>query len=115
MQEAIIQVGKGVVLINVFTVTPDRQQELIEAWQRATEDVMRHEPGFVSANLHRSLDGTKVINYAQWQSLEAFNSMRRNPAAGAHMKALFQIGSSSPIVCEVVSVHTPQATGAEKP
>jgi hypothetical protein len=23
-------------------------------------------PGFISANLHTSLDGTRVINYAQW-------------------------------------------------
>jgi hypothetical protein len=25
---------------------------------------MRHRPGFISANIHASLDGTRVVNYA---------------------------------------------------
>ena len=41
---------------------------------------------FVSANLHKSLDGTKVVNYAQWQSLEAFEAMLGNDEAVVHMK-----------------------------
>ncbi len=60
-------------LINVFTVEPEDQQRLVELWQRATDEVMRHLPGFVSANAHRSLDGTKVVNYAQGESREAFD------------------------------------------
>jgi antibiotic biosynthesis monooxygenase (ABM) superfamily enzyme len=52
-------------LINVFTVDPKDQERLVELWQEGTEEVMRHLPGFISANVHRSLDGTKVINYAQ--------------------------------------------------
>ena len=51
---------KPVILINVFTVVPARQQKLIDLLTRATEDSVRHAPGFVSARLHRSLDGTKV-------------------------------------------------------
>ncbi|MGH3148690.1 MAG: antibiotic biosynthesis monooxygenase family protein, partial [Rubrobacter sp.] len=43
-------------------------------------------PGFVSANLHRSLDGTKVTNYAQWRSREDFEAMLENPAAAGHMR-----------------------------
>ena len=33
---------------------------------------MQHLPGFISASIHRSLDGTKVINYAQWRSQADF-------------------------------------------
>jgi hypothetical protein len=29
---------------------------------------MSRRPGYVSANIHRSLDGTTVADYAQWQS-----------------------------------------------
>ena len=54
-----------VTLINVFTVEPGNQDRLIEAWQRSTDEVIRHLPGCVSANIHASLDGTKVVNYAQ--------------------------------------------------
>jgi hypothetical protein len=45
-------------LINVFTVTRETQQPLVELLIKSTEQVMRHRPGFVSANIHASLDGT---------------------------------------------------------
>ena len=46
--EASIRADAGIVtLINVFTVDPSGQQQLIELWQTATEEVMRHQPGFV--------------------------------------------------------------------
>jgi hypothetical protein len=47
---------------------------------------MRKQPVFVSANIHKSLDGTQVTNYAQWRSPEAFEAMLRNPEAAEHMK-----------------------------
>ena len=53
-----------VTLINDFTVDQERQRELVEILVAATEQVMRHRPGFVSANIHASLDGTHVVNYA---------------------------------------------------
>jgi len=49
-----------VTLVNVFTVTPETQQQLVELLGRATEEVMRHRPGFVSANIHAGLDGTAL-------------------------------------------------------
>ncbi|MGH2913570.1 MAG: antibiotic biosynthesis monooxygenase family protein [Solirubrobacteraceae bacterium] len=94
-----------VTLINVFTVEPGDQQRLIERWQQATEQVLRHLPGFVSANLHRSLDGTKVINYAQWTSQEAFTAILQHPTAAPHLKELSEIGTAAPVLCDVVSVH----------
>ena len=61
-----------VTVINVFTVDPTNQHRLVELLTRATEGSVRHAPGFVSASLHRSLDGTKVTMYAQWRSVEAY-------------------------------------------
>jgi heme-degrading monooxygenase HmoA len=75
-----------VTLINVFTVEPENQQRLVDLLAEATEVVMSKLPGFVSANLHKSLDGTKVVNYAQWRSLEAFEAMLGNDGAVVHMK-----------------------------
>jgi heme-degrading monooxygenase HmoA len=94
-----------VTLINVFTVDPADQQELVERWKTATEEAMRHQPGFISASVHRSLDGTKVINYAQWESREAFTAMFQDPKASAEMARLAEIGRPDPVLCEVVSVH----------
>lgn len=54
-----------VTLINVFTVEPARQPELVQLLVTATEEVMQYQPGFVSANIHASTDGERVVNYAQ--------------------------------------------------
>jgi quinol monooxygenase YgiN len=89
-------------LINVFTVDPGQQQELVALLTDATEQTMKHLPGFISANIHRSLDGAKVVNYAQWESKEAFEAMRANPAAIPHMKAAAALAKFDPIMCEVV-------------
>jgi quinol monooxygenase YgiN len=74
-----------VTLINVFTVAPHEQQRLVEVLVDATQAVMRKQPGFVSANIHRSLDGRRVTNYAQWRSREAFEAMLQNQEAAEHM------------------------------
>ena len=52
-------------LINVFTVNPDNQQQLVDLLDEATTQVIRHQAGFISANIHASLDGTRVVTYAQ--------------------------------------------------
>jgi hypothetical protein len=44
-------------LINVFSVSPDHQQELANVLIEATEHTMRHLPGFISANIHTSFTG----------------------------------------------------------
>ena len=68
----------------------------------ATESTMKHLPGFVSATVHRSLDGAKVVNYAQWRSREDVAALMTHPEAVAHMKAAAVLASFEPILCEVV-------------
>ena len=106
MSEATIHSDSTLVtLINVFTVVPTNQQRLVELWQRATDEVMRHLPGFVSATIHRSLDGTKVVNYAQWESRAAFDAMFQHPDARAYLRQLSELGTPGPVLSDVVSVH----------
>lgn len=82
-----ISQSNGVVtLINVFTVAPEDQQRLLDLLVEATESVMNEPPGFVSANLHKSFDGTRVVNYAQWRSREALEVMLDDPEVIVHMK-----------------------------
>lgn len=87
--------------INVFTVEPEKQQQLITLLIEATEQTMKHMPGFVSASFHRSLDGKKVVNYAQWENLAAFEAMRKDPHAIPHMQAAGALAQFDPILCEV--------------
>lgn len=82
-----------VTLINVFTVEPQDQERLVKVLVEATEEVMNRQPGFVSANIHRSLDGTRVVNYAQWESQEAFEAMLEDPEANLHMQEAARIAS----------------------
>jgi len=91
-----------VTLVNVFTVGPEKQQRLLDLLVEATETVMNKQPGFVSANLHRSLDGTKVVNYAQWRSREAFEAMLQNPEAVPHLREAGEIAQKfEPFLYEV--------------
>lgn len=96
---AAIEKGSNVLtLINVFTVAPERQEELVRVLVEATEQTMKHLPGFVSANIHRSLDGKKVVNHAQWESKAAFEAMRTNPKAAPHMQAAAALAQFEPIL-----------------
>lgn len=66
----VIRVGGAVTQVNVFTVEPGRQQPLIDYLADAAR-VASEVPGWMSASLHRSLDGTRVVNYAQSEDADA--------------------------------------------
>jgi heme-degrading monooxygenase HmoA len=98
--------GPHTTLINVFTVVPERAKELAAALDDATERVMRFIPGFVSANIHVSVDGTRVVNYAQWESAEAYQAMMADPKAREHMGGAAALAVSfDPHFYSVESVH----------
>jgi antibiotic biosynthesis monooxygenase (ABM) superfamily enzyme len=92
-------------LLNVFTVEPARQRELVTILETATEEVMRRQPGFVSANIHASADGTRVVNYAQWATAEAFQAMLANPECAPHMDSARALADSDPHLYTVESTH----------
>ncbi|MEA5619038.1 nuclear transport factor 2 family protein [Cronbergia sp. UHCC 0137] len=61
-------------IIVVFQVETWKQQELLNNIVEYLESYVKHQPGFISSTLHRSLDGTRVVNYAQWESAEFFKN-----------------------------------------
>jgi len=95
---------KLVTLINVFTVEPANQQQLLELLARATESSVRHASGFISSSLHRGLDGTKVTMYAQWRSVEDYQAMRENPAPLPYLQQALAIARFEPGMYEVVEI-----------
>src|SRR4030081_1777115 len=99
--------NKPVTLINVFTVEPGKQQELIELLIQATEGSVRYAPGFISARLHRSLDGTKVTMYAQWRSISDYVAMRADPAPLLYLHQALAIAKLEPGMYEVVNTFAP--------
>jgi quinol monooxygenase YgiN len=59
-----------ITLINVFETKPEQQQALLDELSRFASSVVKEEPACLGAALHRSIDGTRVTNYAQWRSQE---------------------------------------------
>jgi quinol monooxygenase YgiN len=95
-------------LINVFTVDPANQQKLVELLTLATDGSVKNITGFISASLHRSIDGAKVTMYAQWRSAEDYQNMRNNPAASPYLEEALKIATFEPGMYEVVKTFLPE-------
>jgi quinol monooxygenase YgiN len=64
--------------ITTVKLPPDNQQEALDLMiERAR--FMTSQPGFVSINLHRSKDGSHLINYIQWTSPEKLKAAHQSP------------------------------------
>src|ERR1700676_2144947 len=95
-------------LINMFTVEPANQRRLVELLTEATEVSVGRAPGFVSASLHRSTDGTKVTMYAQWRSIDVYQGSVRNPGSLPFLEEALKIAKFDPGVYEVVRTFAPR-------
>jgi quinol monooxygenase YgiN len=105
-QDTVIRVGdEPVTLINVFDVDASKQQDLVSLLNEGAENVMRHRPGFVSVNVLASNDGTRVVNYAQWGSLDAVKATMADPEVQGYAKRAAELAQATPHVYSVVSVH----------
>jgi quinol monooxygenase YgiN len=89
-------------LINVFTVDPKDQQRLVDLLTQATDSIIKHLPGFVSTSIHKSADGARVVNYAQWRAKSDLEAMLNNPEAQAHIRPIMTIAQSDAHVYNVV-------------
>jgi quinol monooxygenase YgiN len=93
-------------LINVFTVEPEQAAQLASLLTSATEEVMQHVDGFISANIHLSADGIRVVNYAQWRDAAAMQAMLQDPTAREHMSKCAELAIGfDPQLYTVESVH----------
>jgi hypothetical protein len=101
--------ARHVTFIDVFMVEPINQQRLIELLTQVAESFARTAQGFVSGGLHRSLDGTKVTLYAQWQTMEDHDAMPKDPTRAALIKEAHTIACPDPIAYEVVETFSPPA------
>lgn len=93
-------------LVNVFTVAAEHQAKLYEHLIDMTESVIKYAPGFISANIHLSHDGTHVVNYAQWDSEDSFRAMRTDPRLEEHFTFCRRISTPEVIPCNVSYVSS---------
>ncbi|MDJ0690968.1 MAG: antibiotic biosynthesis monooxygenase [Xenococcaceae cyanobacterium MO_188.B32] len=64
-----------------FRMQPANQPRMIELAKENLVKAMKL-PGLISATFHRSLDGTRVINYGQWQDTETIENLKKQPGFG---------------------------------
>lgn len=83
-----------ITLITVFTVDPARQTELVDALDASTQKIFVTMPGLLSANLHVGIDGTRVINYAQWTSEQAYADAMSRDNLCEHLTEIASIAES---------------------
>jgi quinol monooxygenase YgiN len=101
-------------VINVFTVAPRDQARLVQLLTNATQSSVRHVPGFLSAALHRSLDGTKVTMYAQWRTVEDYQRMRSRSDTSPFLAEAMTIATFDTGLYEVVEIFHPEQTKAKR-
>ena len=71
--------GNGICTqITTVKLPPGNQDEVLKLMKERAR-FMATQPGFVSVNLHRSKDGTHVINYIQWTSEEELKAAHHSP------------------------------------
>ncbi len=86
----------AIVLINVFTCEPSSQDALMALLDDLTRNVMAGLHGFVSARLHKGLDGRHVANYAVWHSVEDWKAMTRHPDVVEAMRPILALATFQP-------------------
>ncbi len=69
-----------VVLINIFVVPEGTQDEVVKVWHDDA-DLMKAQPGFISAQLHRGTGSSRsIVNVAVWESTDALRAAITSPA-----------------------------------
>ena len=97
-----INANTGIVTqINVFTVPEGAQQALIDFLKEAATFASTT-PGWISASVHRSCDGTRVVNYAQSESPEAAKRIIDRLREGGWLDRNRALGEAHPGLYEVV-------------
>jgi quinol monooxygenase YgiN len=75
---AIRQDHSVVTQITTVKMPPDNQDEVLKLMKERAR-FMAKQPGFVSVNLHRSEDGSHVVNYIQWTDKERLAAAHHSP------------------------------------
>jgi quinol monooxygenase YgiN len=101
----IISGGEYATFINTFRCEPSDQDEVLRINVDIVEEVAKKAPGFISASIHRSMDGTRVVNYLQWESAEHLAAMQASSEFQAIARRFAGLIEFEPNECEVVLVR----------
>ena len=97
-KEKYMRISKEDNLVTLITSLrrPLSSSNFVDHWVRFTEEI-RNEPGYVGTALHKSTDGTRVINYAHWRSQAGFEGFLKR----------YRVTSRSSVRTPRASIPTP--------
>src|SRR5690242_20015423 len=88
-------------LINVLTVDPANQKQLLALLRANTDTVIRTLDGWVATELIASADGTRVIIHSQWRDTASVEAMRRDPRMVSYFPRIAALATFDSIVGDV--------------
>jgi quinol monooxygenase YgiN len=107
---ALIRAGDdGVTFVQVWNVDGPEAQKRWLAVMHESIQILQRKPGFVTMNLHTSIDGNRIAVYAQWASPETLEAAINDPAAKAAHDQMAKIGGSDGSLYTVESVYGPSS------
>jgi len=90
-------------VLSTFEVNPVNCQDLIDHISDLCARILRFQPGFISSSLHVNDARTRVANYTQWETREAFQDMlRREDIRPDIKKAAALADKFEPVMYDVV-------------
>lgn len=92
-----------ITLVNLFTVEPEKQHSAATKIAEIYRTIVSKQPGFISAKIHTSLDGTRVAAIAHWKSEADLKAMQQTPEFQNSLGTLQgEIVSAEPHLFEVM-------------
>jgi heme-degrading monooxygenase HmoA len=91
--------------INTFRCAPHDQDEVVRINEDIVEQVASRHSGFISASVHRSVDGTRVVNYLQWATAADLAGMQASAEFRSIARRLQGLIEFDPHEVVVAHVH----------
>jgi quinol monooxygenase YgiN len=106
--ETTIRVDDAVTtLVNVFTVEPGKQPEVLALLQEGTDTMFSKRPGWISTNVLKSRDGKQIVVYSQWQDANDIAAFRQDPRMKPYFERFGELAKQVSFTCDVsYSLHT---------
>jgi quinol monooxygenase YgiN len=88
-------------LVNVFTVEPGNQAEVLALLREGTETMFSKMPGWISTNLLKSRDGKQIVVYSQWRDAKDIAAFRQDPRLKPYFERFAALAKQEAFTCDV--------------
>jgi quinol monooxygenase YgiN len=96
---------KVTTLINILTVEPENQQNLVRLLRDNTESVVSRLDGWISTSFIAATDQRHVLIYSQWRDFASVEAMRANPDMVAYFPRIAALAALDSFTGDVVYNH----------